>query len=102
MTSTGDVSTLTMVGDAVRKAFKEITSLTGHETTFAGLVKFAIRLSTTARGSYGGRYTGVLLLTGENITPDLYENTVYQLSADGMRSMCEVLQTKISCTKNLR
>jgi hypothetical protein len=40
-------------------------------------------------------------LTGEPVTPALYDKTVYRLNADGMRNLCEILQDKTDILRKL-
>jgi hypothetical protein len=102
MTTSRDASTLNDAGNRVKSAFKEIQKLTGHDVGFADIVSYVTNLnSSSAQGNYGGRYTAVLLLTGEPVTPALYDKTVYRLNADGMRNLCEILQDKTDILKKL-
>ena len=102
MTSSSDSQTLNQAGERVRAAFREISKLTGHNIDFVDIVSYVTNLnSSSARGHYGGRYTAVLLLTGEPITPDLYEKIVYQLNTEGIRKLCSTLQGKTAIFKKL-
>lgn len=102
MFSTLDDSSLTQAGKATEAALKEISKITGHQTSFVDMVKYVIGLNfNSAKGGYGGRYVAVLLMSGEPITAELYDQTVYQLAPDGMRNLCQVLADKPNLMKQL-